>query len=113
PPAVGRLLRLQARPMAAVPPEPARRNPFRRKAARTLLDLFRTRPYPLDATTWTAGIIGLVAGMAHGLAGVRIPPVGASLPEEDRVVTRFVPPAPRPTPASLVRPFQDRKSTRL
>ncbi|MFC7744432.1 hypothetical protein ACFQXA_31055 [Nocardiopsis composta] len=102
----GRILLLQARPMTAVPPEPVRLNPFQRKVAPTLLDMFQTRPYPLDATTWTAGIIGLVAGMAHGLAGVRIPPVGAILPEEDGVVTRFVPPAPRPTPATLVRPFQ-------
>ncbi|WP_017595674.1 PEP/pyruvate-binding domain-containing protein [Nocardiopsis potens] len=102
----GRVLLLQARPMTAVPPEPIRLDPFQRRIAPTLLDMFQTRPYPLDVTTWTAGMIGLVEGMAYGLAGMRTPPISAILPEEDGVVTRFVPPSPRPTPATLVRPFQ-------
>ncbi|MBC3194130.1 phosphoenolpyruvate synthase [Pseudonocardia sp. C8] len=101
-----RVLLLQARPMTAVPPEPLRLDPIQRRVAPILLDMFQGRPYPLDVTTWTGALLGMVAEMLHGLAGARFPPVGAVLPERDGVVTRFVPPSPRPTALTPARPFQ-------
>ena len=103
----GRVLLLQARPMTAVPPEPLKLNPVQKRIGPILLDMFQTRPYPLDMTTWTAELLeGMVAGMMKGLIGARLPSLDRLLPEEDAVVVRFVPPTPRPTLSTLVRPFQ-------
>lgn len=103
----GRVLLLQARPMTAVPPEPVRLNAVQKRVGPILLDMFQTRPYPLDVTTWTAELVdGLVAGMLKGVAGARLPALREILPEEDGVVVRFLPPTPRPTARTLTAPFR-------
>ncbi|MDA2811587.1 PEP-utilizing enzyme [Nocardiopsis sp. RSe5-2] len=103
----GRVLLLQARPMTAVPPEPVRLNPVQKRIGPILLDMFQTRPYPLDMTTWTGELLeGMVAGMMKGLIGARLPSLDRLLPEEDGVVVRFIPPTPRPSLGTLAAPFR-------
>ncbi|WP_017624765.1 PEP/pyruvate-binding domain-containing protein [Nocardiopsis chromatogenes] len=103
----GRVLLLQARPMTAVPPEPVRLNPVQKRVGPILLDMFQTRPYPLDMTTWTGELLeGMVAGMMKGLIGARLPALDRLFPEEDGVVVRFLPPTPRPTLSTLVAPVR-------
>ncbi|MDA2803638.1 PEP/pyruvate-binding domain-containing protein [Nocardiopsis suaedae] len=103
----GRVLLLQARPMTAVPPEPVRLNPVQKRIGPILLDMFQTRPYPLDMTTWTGELLeGMVAGMMKGLIGARLPSLDRLFPEEDGVVVRFIPPTPRPTLHTLAAPFR-------
>ncbi|MET0479796.1 MAG: PEP/pyruvate-binding domain-containing protein [Mycetocola sp.] len=96
---------VQARPMTALPPPPIRLNPIQKRAATVLLDYLSVRPYPLDITTWwRLGPAGLMLTIAKGL-GIRIDEAGL-LPEVDGVVTRFVPPSPRPTPRALTAPIR-------
>ncbi|GAB3002210.1 PEP/pyruvate-binding domain-containing protein [Saccharothrix stipae] len=101
----GRVWLLQARPMTALPPPPVRLGRFQRRLGSVLLEYVPVRPYPLDMTTWLpfgpAGLMGKVTGY-FGLRGA----FEDFLVEQDGVVDRLVPPAPRPTPRILGTPFR-------
>jgi len=104
--ASGRVWLLQARPMTALPPPPirGRLNPLRRRLSGVLLEFLPSRPYPMDMSTWVPhGPAGLMAKLTASI-GLRGAFEGFLL-EEDGVVTRFVPPRPRPTPRILLAPF--------
>ncbi|MFB4266848.1 PEP/pyruvate-binding domain-containing protein [Nonomuraea sp. GTA35] len=101
----GRLHLLQARPMTALPPPPVGRlNPVQRRLATVLLEYLPVRPYPIDMSTWVPyGPAGLMRNVL-GSFGVRRAFDGF-LQEEDEVVHRLLPPAPRPAPKVLAAPF--------
>ncbi|ASU86176.1 phosphoenolpyruvate synthase [Nocardiopsis gilva YIM 90087] len=100
----GEVRLLQARPMTAVPPPPVRLNPVQRRIGSMVMDYATQRPYPLDMTTWLAhGPVKMVAVMMASV-GIRAD-LPKSFPEEDGVVTRYIPPMPRPTLKVLAAPF--------
>ncbi|WPR63129.1 PEP/pyruvate-binding domain-containing protein [Glutamicibacter protophormiae] len=96
----GDILILQARPMTALPPEPRNIGPLARKVAPMLYELLPQRPTILETEAWIdAGIAPLVAGMLHGIAGVRVD-YSAWLKRENGVVTEFIPITPKPSAAT-------------
>ncbi len=95
---------VQARPMTALPPPPVRLTRPQRVVAATLLDLLPVRPYPMDMSTWVPrGPIGLMSAVAAHF-GVRA--LADFLVEQDGVVERLSPPAPRPLPAVVLAPWR-------
>lgn len=93
----GRVFVLQARPMTALPPEPADLNFLQKRIGPTYVEMFNERPYPLDVSGWLRlGLFDMLGQMA-GSIGVGFPAVAQILPEADGVVVRLVPPVPRPT----------------
>ncbi|GAB2721412.1 PEP/pyruvate-binding domain-containing protein [Arthrobacter bambusae] len=105
----GKLYLLQSRPMTALPPQPPVLNAVQRRVGPFFIEMFQSRPYPLDVSGWMSrGILAMLHGMA-GSVGVVFPTVEELLPEEDGVVVQLIPPVPRPTirtlaaPASLLR----------
>ncbi|WP_117211541.1 PEP/pyruvate-binding domain-containing protein [Allorhizocola rhizosphaerae] len=91
-----KIVLLQARPMTALPPPPLKLNRIERRIGSVLLEYLPVRPYPIDTTTWLPhGPAGLMNKIAEHF-GIRGPFEGF-LPEEDGVVVRMVPRAPRPT----------------
>jgi pyruvate,water dikinase len=101
----GRIHVLQSRPMTALPPQPLRLNLVQRRVAPFFIEMFQTRPYPLDVSGWMRqGILAMLQRMG-GSVGVRFPSVEELLPEEDGVVLQLVPPSPRPTVRLLAAPF--------
>jgi hypothetical protein len=105
--AAGRVWLLQARPMTALPPPPVRLNRRQRLLGSVLLELLPIRPYPIDMSTWVpygpAGA-GMMARLTEsiGVSGA----FEGFLLEEDGVVDRLVPQAPRPTLGVLAAPFR-------
>lgn len=107
----GRLFVVQARPMTALPPEPARGpdivrlNILQRKLGPFFLEMFQQRPYPLDVDGWLKHVIIAMLHRMAGSVGVQFPGLSALLPEEDGVVVRLVPPVPHPTLRVLAAPL--------
>lgn len=107
----GRLFVVQARPMTALPPEPARQpeamrpNILQRKLGPFFLEMFQQRPYPLDVDGWLKHVIIAMLHRMAGSVGVQFPGLSALLPEEDGVVVRLVPPVPHPTLRVLAAPL--------
>jgi len=107
----GRLFVVQARPMTALPPEPARQpaeirlNILQRKLGPFFLEMFQQRPYPLDVDGWLKHVIIAMLHRMAGSVGVAFPSLSALLPEEDGVVVRLVPPVPHPTLHVLAAPL--------
>ena len=110
----GDLLILQARPMTALPPAPRNIGPLARKVAPMLYELLPQRPTILETEAWIdAGIAPLVAGMLHGITGVRVD-YSAWLKRENGVVTEFIPVTPKPsaaTPRKIVQAFTQKAPT--
>jgi rifampicin phosphotransferase len=107
----GQLFVVQARPMTALPPEPARQpdamrlNILQRKLGPFFLEMFQQRPYPLDVDGWLKHVIIAMLHRMAGSVGVQFPGLSALLPEEDGVVVRLVPPVPHPTLRVLAAPL--------
>ncbi len=102
--AQGRVWLLQARPMTALPPPPVHLGRAQRMLAAILLEYLPVRPYPIDMSTWLPhGPAGL---MAQVTAYFGIRSFEDFLVEEDGVVTRLTPPAPRPTLAVIRAPWR-------
>lgn len=100
---------VQARPLTALPPEPRKLSAFERRIGPFYLEMFTTRPYPLDVTAWfTPAIVEMLRRMTASI-GVRFPAPEDLLVEQDGVVVALIPPKPRPTwrmlgaPLSLAR----------
>lgn len=101
----GQVFILQARPMTALPPEPVKLNRRQRVQTMVFSEYLPVRPYPMDVTTWLGhGPADTMRQIAEhfGLRGA----FTDYLREQDGVVTRFVPPDPRPGPGILLAPFK-------
>ena len=97
---------LQARPMTALPPPPLKLNAAQRRLGSILLDYLPVRPYPIDMSTWIpygpAGLMARVVGR-FGFRDV----FEDFLPEDENgIVDRLVPRAPRPTLGVLLAPWR-------
>ena len=100
----GKILILQARPMTALP-EPVKISGPMRLVIPMLAEMWPTRPYPLDMTTFTGVLEGAIGNLLTLMIGKSAPDPNKVLVEEDGVIVRFEPPAVRPTPAMLVMPW--------
>jgi len=97
---------LQARPMTALPPPPLKLNAAQRRLGSILLDYLPVRPYPIDMSTWIPyGPAGLMARVV-GRFGFRDVFEGFVPEDENGIVDRLVPRAPRPTFGVLLAPWR-------
>jgi phosphohistidine swiveling domain-containing protein len=99
----GKALILQARPITALPSPPPSPSRAQRRMAGLIAELFPVRPYPLDVTTWSGALFGAAIAMAK-FVGIMLPSFERLFFEQDGVVVRFNPPAPRPTARILLAP---------
>jgi len=100
----GKILVLQARPMTALP-EPLKVSGPMRLVVPMLAEMWPSRPYPLDMTTFTGAVEGAIGNFLVLMIGRSAPDPNSILVEEDGVAVRFEPPAFHPTPGMLVRPW--------
>ncbi len=100
----GKILILQARPMTALP-KPLKVTGPMRMVIPMLAEMWITRPYPLDITTFTGTIERAIGNLLVMIIGKSAPNPDKALVEEDGVVTHFEPPAVHPSPSMLVMPW--------
>ncbi|QCB97425.1 phosphoenolpyruvate synthase [Arthrobacter sp. PAMC25564] len=100
-----RVFVLQARPMTALPAEPARLNAFQKKLGPFYAEMFNQRPYPLDVSGWLEHALLVMLREMTASVGVAFPSPAQVLPEEGGVVVALVPPVPRPTLRMLAAPL--------
>ena len=100
----GKFLILQARPMTALP-EPIKLTAPMRMVIPMLAEMWITRPYPLDMTTFTGIIARAIGNLLVVMIGKSAPDPDKALVEEDGVVTHFEPPAVHPSPGMLIMPW--------
>jgi rifampicin phosphotransferase len=95
---------LQARPITALP---APRKPGRRQrwVSAMMAELFPTRPYPLDVSSYTATLLRIVADAMARPLGLAFPPPDELFVEEDAVVVALEGKGPRPTWRTLFMPW--------
>src|SRR5512138_203033 len=70
-----------------------------------LAEMWPSRPYPLDMTTFTGAIEGAIGNLLTLMIGKSAPDPNKLLVEEDGVIVRFEPPAIHPSPAMLITPW--------
>jgi len=101
----GRFFILQARPMTALPePLPPVSGPMR-MIIPVLAEMWQTRPYPLDTTTFTGTVERAIGNFLVTMIGRSAPNPDEMLLEEDGVVVQFTPPQLHPSPSMLVMPW--------
>ena len=100
----GNLYILQSRPMTALP-EPIKVSGPLRMVIPMLAEMWPTRPYPLDMTTFTGTIERAIGSLLTAMIGKSAPNPDESFIEEDGVVLEFRPPEVRPSPSMLYMPF--------
>jgi len=100
----GRFLILQARPMTALP-EPLKVSGPMRLIVPMLAEMWPTRPYPLDMTTFTGAIERAIGNLLVTMIGKSAPSPDESFLEEDGVVVQFKPPQVHPSPSMLFMPW--------
>jgi rifampicin phosphotransferase len=100
----GKFLILQARPMTALP-KPIKLTAPMRMVIPMLAEMWITRPYPLDMTTFTGTIERAIGNLLVVMIGKSAPDPDKALVEEDGVVTHFEPPAVHPSPGMLIMPW--------
>ena len=101
---VGRFYVLQSRPMTALP-EPLKVSGPMRMVIPMLAEMWPTRPYPLDMTTFTGTIERAIGNLLVAMIGKSAPNPDESFIEEDGVVLQFKPPQVRPSPSMLFTPW--------
>ncbi len=101
---VGKFYILQSRPMTALP-EPLKVSGLMRKVVPMLAEMWPTRPYPLDMTTFTGTIERAIGKLLVAMIGKSAPNPDESFREDDGVVVEFKPPQVRPTPSMLFTPW--------
>jgi phosphohistidine swiveling domain-containing protein len=79
---------LQARPMTALPEPPPRISRFMKLFISIMGELFSTRPYPLDITTWLPTIFNGALGLLFQLFGITPLPLDRLLVIQDGVLVR-------------------------
>jgi pyruvate,water dikinase len=70
-----------------------------------LAEMWPTRPYPLDVTTFTGTLERAVGNLLVVMLGRNAPDPDKVLVEEDGVVTHFEPPDIHPSPSILITPW--------
>ncbi len=100
----GKILILQARPMTALP-KPLKATGPMRMAIPMLAEMWITRPYPLDITTFTGTVERAIGNLLVMMIGKSAPDPDKALVEEDGVVLRFEPPEIHPSPGMLIMPW--------
>ena len=100
----GKFLILQARPITALP-EPLNVSGPMRLIVPILAEMWPTRPYPLDMTTFTGGVERAIGNFLVTMIGKSAPSPDKSFLEEDGVIVRFQPPKVHPSPSILVMPW--------
>lgn len=98
---IGNLFVLQARPITALP-EPIRVEGAARRLIPILAEMWPSRPYPLDVTTFTAAAERAIGHLLVSLIGKAAPDPEKVLVEEDGVVVRFNPPEIHASPSIVV-----------
>ena len=101
---VGKFYILQSRPMTALP-EPIKVSGPMKMIIPMLAEMWPTRPYPLDITTFTGTIERAIGSLLSTMIGKSAPNPDESFIEEDGVVLQFQPPEVRPSPAMLFMPW--------
>jgi pyruvate,water dikinase len=104
-PGLGTLHILQARAMTALP-EPNGSHGSPSPIVPLLAEMWPTRPYPLDMSTFAGAVEGAVGELLASLLGPKAPRPEDTLVEEDGVVVRFRPPRFRPSAATLAAPVK-------
>jgi pyruvate,water dikinase len=100
----GRFFILQARPMTALP-EPLHVSGAMRLVIPMLVEMWPTRPYPLDMTTFTGAVERAIGNFLVTMIGRSAPNPDEMFVEEDGVVLRFKPPQVHPSPGMLFMPW--------
>jgi rifampicin phosphotransferase len=101
---IGKFYILQSRPMTALP-EPLNVSGPMRLVVPMLAEMWPTRPYPLDMTTFTGMIERAIGILLFTMIGKSAPNPDESFLEEDGVVVQFKPPQVRPSPSMLFTPW--------
>ncbi|HLO29450.1 MAG TPA: PEP/pyruvate-binding domain-containing protein [Anaerolineales bacterium] len=101
---MGKFLVLQARPMTALP-EPLKISGPMRLVVPMLAEMWTTRPYPLDMTTFTGAVERAIGNLLVVMIGKSAPNPDEALVEEDGVVVQFKPPVVHPSPGMLLTPW--------
>jgi pyruvate,water dikinase len=70
-----------------------------------LAEMWPTRPYPLDMTTFTGAIERAIGNLLVAMIGKSAPSPDESFLEEDGVAVQFQPPQVHPSPSMLVTPW--------
>jgi rifampicin phosphotransferase len=100
----GKFYILQSRPMTALP-EPLKVSGLMRLIVPMLAEMWPTRPYPLDMTTFTGTIERAIGNLLVTIIGKSAPNPDESFLEEDSVVVQFRPPQVHPSPSMLLMPW--------
>ncbi len=100
----GTFLILQARPMTALP-KPLKVSGPMRMVIPMLAEMWPTRPYPLDITTFTGTLERAVGNLLVVMIGKSAPDPDKALVEEDGVVVHFAPPEVHPSLGMLITPW--------
>jgi phosphohistidine swiveling domain-containing protein len=101
---MGKFHILQARPMTALPEPLKVRGPMR-LVIPMLAEMWPTRPYPLDMTTFTGAIERAIGNFLVTMIGKSAPNPDETFLEEDGVVVQFKPPQVHPSPSMLFMPW--------
>ena len=101
---IGKFFVLQARPMTALP-EPLQISGPMRLVVPMLAEMWPTRPYPLDMTTFTGTIERAIGNLLVTMIGKSAPSPDESFMEEDGVTVQFKPPQVHPSPGMLFTPW--------
>ena len=101
---VGKIYILQSRPMTALP-EPLKVSGPMRMVIPMLAEMWPTRPYPLDMTTFTGTIERAIGNLLVAMIGKSAPNPDESFIEEDGVILQFIPPQVHPSPSMLFTPW--------
>ncbi|HLO13186.1 MAG TPA: PEP-utilizing enzyme, partial [Anaerolineales bacterium] len=101
---MGKFFILQARPMTALP-EPLKISGPMRMVVPMLAEMWPTRPYPLDMTTFTGTIERAIGNLLVTMLGKSAPSPDESFLEEEGVVVQFKPPQMHPSLSMLFMPW--------
>ncbi len=101
---IGEIYILQARPMTALP-APLKISGPMRLVVPLLAEMWPTRPFPLDTTTFTGAVERAIGSLLVAMIGKSAPDPDQALLEEDGVVVHFEPPKVHLSPAMLVTPW--------
>ena len=101
---MGKFYILQSRPMTALP-KPIKISGPMKMVIPMLAEMWPTRPYPLDMTTFTGAIERAIGNLLVAMIGKSAPNPDESFIEEDGVVLQFKPPQVHPSPSMLFMPW--------
>jgi pyruvate,water dikinase len=100
----GQFFILQARPMTALP-EPIKVSGSMKLVLPMLAEMWPTRPYPLDITTFTGAVERAIGSLLVTMIGKSAPNPDEMLLEEDGIILQFKLPQFHPRPSMLLIPW--------